>query len=136
MFIFLFSLLFFSNIIYSSNNIDSLIINLESKMEKRSVFDSNKEKLMNSYKNILNDSTLDAKTKFQITKKLIYALEYYSFDAALYYTLENLKIAKLINDILLIVEVCITHIHVINILSCDKAYLHNNFHGPNYVFCS
>lgn len=79
-------------------------MNLESKMEKRSFFDINKEKQINNYKNILNDASLDVKTKFHITKKLIYELEYYSFDAALYYTLENLKSAQTINDTDLIVD--------------------------------
>ena len=101
----LLSLLFFLYTINSyTNDLDSLIINLESKMSKRSIFDQNKEKTINNYKNIINDLSLDAKTKFQITKKLIYELEYYSFDSALYYTLENLKIAKTLNDITLIVD--------------------------------
>lgn len=95
---------FFSFSIYSSNNLDSLIVDLESKMDKRTLYDENKEKVINNYKEIINDTLLDTKTKFQITKKLIYELEYYSFDAALYYTLENLKAAKSLNDVTLIVD--------------------------------
>lgn len=99
-----FLLLFISGTVYSSNNIDSLLIDLELKMEKRFLFDSNKEKIIGNYKNFLKDKTLDLKTQFQITKKLIYELEYYSFDAALYYALENLKNSKNINEPLLIVD--------------------------------
>lgn len=99
-----FLLLFISGTIYSSYNIDSLLIDLESKMEKRFLFDSNKEKIIGNYKNFLKDKTLDLKTQFQITKKLIYELEYYSFDAALYYALENLKNSKNINESTLIVD--------------------------------
>ena len=101
---FLLGLLFFSGTIYSSNNIDSLLVDLESKMSKRSFFDTNKEKKINNYKSILEDSSLDYKTKFQIRKKLIYELEYYSFNAALYYAIENLNVAKEIQDSNLIVD--------------------------------
>jgi cell division protein FtsB/DNA-binding CsgD family transcriptional regulator len=73
-------------------------------MEKRLLFDSKKEKKINNYKNIIVDTLLDSKTKFEITKKLIYELEYYSFDKALYYALENLKIAQKINDPQLIAD--------------------------------
>jgi cell division protein FtsB len=101
---FLFGLLLVSGTLYSSNNIDSLLIDLESKMAKRSFFDTNKEKEINKYKSILEDNLLDDKTKFQIRKKLIYELEYYSFDAALYYTLENLNVSKELNDTTLIID--------------------------------
>jgi len=97
-------LLLFSNLIYCEVVIDSLLIKLESKMEKRLLFDSKKEKKINNYKNIIVDTLLDSKTKFEITKKLIYELEYYSFDKALYYALENLKIAQKINDPQLIAD--------------------------------
>jgi cell division protein FtsB len=73
-------------------------------MAKRSFFDTNKEKEINKYKSILEDNLLDDKTKFQIRKKLIYELEYYSFDAALYYTLENLNVSKELNDTTLIID--------------------------------
>ncbi len=101
--IFLF-FLFFSTFLNATNNLDTLIVDLERTMERRLEFDSKKEKLINNYKNILNDTSLAAKTRFQITKKLIFELEFYSFDAALYYTLENLKIAKKINAISLITD--------------------------------
>jgi len=103
---FRFFLVFFliANYSYSSNNIDSLLIKLESKMSNRLVFDNGKEKTINNYKSILADSLLDIKTKFLITKKLIYELEYYSFDSALYYSLENQKLADKINDPVFISE--------------------------------
>jgi len=96
-------LLLFS-FVYATNNVDSLIVKLENTMEKRLEFDAKKEKLINNYKSILNDSSLDAKTRFQITKKLIYELEFYSFDSALYYTLEIKKLADSISDIDVIID--------------------------------
>ena len=97
-------LLLFTNFIYCEVTIDSLLIKLESKMKKRSLFDSKKEKKISNYKSILIDTLLDGRTKFEITKKLIYELEYYSFDAALHYTSENIKVAQKINDPILIAD--------------------------------
>ncbi len=96
--------MFFSSFLYTTNNVDSLIVKLENTMEKRLEFDAKKEKLVNNYKSILNDNSLDDKTRFQITKKLIYELEFYSFDSALYYTLEIKKLADSINDIDVIID--------------------------------
>ena len=101
---FLLAFFLIANTLHATNNVDSLIIDLESKMAKRSLFDEKKEEVINNYKSIINDVQLDEKTKFQITKKLIFELEYYSFDAALYYTLENLKVANKLNDSILIID--------------------------------
>lgn len=97
-------LLFFSTFLFATNNVDSLIVQLENTMEKRVEFDAKKEKQINNYKSILNDISLDAKTRFQITKKLIYELEFYSFDSALYYTLEIQKVAESLNDSDIIID--------------------------------
>ncbi|SDT96147.1 hypothetical protein SAMN04487762_0923 [Polaribacter sp. Hel1_33_78] len=93
-----------ANYSYASNHIDSLLITLESKMNNRLIFDNGKEKTIDNYKTILADSLLKDETRFLITKKLIYELEYYSFDAALYYSLENQKLASKINNPLFISE--------------------------------
>jgi hypothetical protein len=73
-------------------------------MNNRLIFDNGKEKTIDNYKTILADSLLKDETRFLITKKLIYELEYYSFDAALYYSLENQKLASKINNPLFISE--------------------------------
>ena len=93
-----------ANYSYASNHIDSLLITLESKMNNRLIFDNGKEKTIDNYKTILADSLLNDETRFLITKKLIYELEYYSFDAALYYSLENQKLASKINNPIFISE--------------------------------
>ncbi len=93
-----------ANYSYASNHIDSLLITLESKMNNRLIFDNGKEKTIDNYKTILADSLLKDETRFLITKKLIYELEYYSFDAALYYSLENQKLASKINNPIFISE--------------------------------
>lgn len=93
-----------ANYSYASNHIDSLLITLESKMNNRLIFDNGKEKIIDNYKTILADSLLNDETRFLITKKLIYELEYYSFDAALYYSLENQKLASKINNPIFISE--------------------------------
>lgn len=95
---------FLANYSYASNHIDSLLITLESKMNNRLIFDNGKEKTIDNYKTILADSLLKDETRFLITKKLIYELEYYSFNAALYYSLENQKLASKINTPLFISE--------------------------------
>lgn len=89
---------------YLNNSLDSLKVKLENVMDKRHIYDTNKEKQIKEYKNILKDEELEGNTKYQITKKLILELEYYSFDMALYYTLENIKNAKKLDNINYIVE--------------------------------
>lgn len=88
--------------LHASNNIDSLLKKLESKMSDRVLFDGRKEKKINNYKELLRDSLLDNKTRFLITQKLIREFEYYSFDNALYYSLKNQKLANKTNNPLFI----------------------------------
>lgn len=95
---FLLFLFLISSQSYSNNLIDSLIIELETVMNSRTLYDTNKERIIENYKNILDDKSLEDNTKYQITKKLIFELEYYSFDSALYYTLENKKNAYKLNN--------------------------------------
>ncbi|MHB0754532.1 DUF6377 domain-containing protein [Polaribacter sp. M15] len=73
-------------------------------MEKRSFFDRKREKNIENYKQILKDTLLEKKVKYKLTKKLINELEYYSFDAALFYAIENLKTAQNLKESFLIID--------------------------------
>lgn len=86
---------------YASQRLDSLISALESKMDKREVYDQQKEKRIKILKEEAF-STNSLKEKHLILNEIINEYEFYSFDKALEYLEKNIEIAeKLNNDIFL-----------------------------------
>ena len=93
---FIFILIFCQNTLFSQD-IDSLTAVLESEMEKRDYYDSQKiEYIRQLEKKASNVS--DLSEKYTINDEIFEAYQYYSFDRALYYLEKNIVLAKEIDD--------------------------------------
>ncbi|UOB16629.1 DUF6377 domain-containing protein [Abyssalbus ytuae] len=78
----------------SAQNLDSLLVELESVMSKRSVYDNEKETRINNLKELLADKNNTNKNNYYLINKIIDEYAYYSFDSTLCYINKNLKIGQ------------------------------------------
>lgn len=96
-FLYLFILLIGVQTSYSSQRLDSLVSALESKMDKREIYDQQKEERIR----VLNEKALKTTSleeKYEIFNEIIIEYEFYSFDKALEYLEKNIEIAKKLNN--------------------------------------
>lgn len=97
---FLILFLFFTNIC-NSQNLDSLLVVLEKTMSKRTEYDNAKEIRISNLKRLSAEEEITLENKYFLFSEIIAEYEKYSFDNALFYTENNIKIAKeLCNDFL------------------------------------
>jgi hypothetical protein len=90
--------------INSQNELDSLLLELDTEISKQKSYDKAKELKIENLKKLISDKSLTAENKYFLTNKLIEEYEYYSFDSALFYIEKNLAFAKNINNISFIKE--------------------------------
>lgn len=83
--------------IYAYQSLDSLVSALESKMDKRDIFDQQKEERIKILKEKAA-STTTLREKYLIINEIIDEYEFYSFDKALEYLEKNIKIAETLNN--------------------------------------
>ncbi|WP_052958614.1 DUF6377 domain-containing protein [Maribacter thermophilus] len=76
-----------------TQNIDSLLLEMEKVMLKRNEYDLSKEKRINNLKILLEDPEASKENQYYITNRLIDEYEYYSFDATLAFIEKNLRLA-------------------------------------------
>lgn len=80
--------------LYSQNELDLLIVDLEKEMALRDAYDQEKESRITNLKTLLSETNITSENQYFITNKLIAEYEYYSFDSTLRYIEENLALAK------------------------------------------
>lgn len=94
-------LIFFQFISLKANDVDSLLLVLETTMNNRSNYDKNKEDKIKNIKDLLIDTSLNQEEIYHLNNQIINEFEKYNFDSTLSYILRNLTIAeKLKNDFL------------------------------------
>ena len=98
--IFIFSFVFLQGSI-CAQNLDSLLIELESNMDDHKVYDLQKEKRIESLLKKRN-RTNDLKEVYKLYDKIYQEYEFYNFDNALKYIEENIQIAERLNNDLLL----------------------------------
>lgn len=84
--------------------LDSLTSVLESEMNKKEEYDSEKILRIEAYKKLADGSNVDPRQKFTYYLTVINEYEKFSFDSTLFYIEKNLTIAKSLNDKSLIDE--------------------------------
>lgn len=91
------SLLLYPNTI-PYNELDSLLLELELNMKKRTEYDNAKELRIDNLKKLSAEDGITLKNKYFLFSKIITEYEKYSFDNALFYIENNIKIAKELDD--------------------------------------
>ncbi len=96
-------IIFYTYSIFSNNELDSLLIELEDVMNKREIYDKKKEKRI---KNLLEKSTKTANLEeiYRLYIKIYKEYEFYSFNNALKYIEKNIQIAEKLNNSLYLNE--------------------------------
>ena len=100
---FILFLLLLSQKSLSSQTLDSLVVALESKMDKRAVFDQNKEDAIAKLKIEVSKSNA-LEEKYHLNNKIISQYQFYSFDRALEYIEKNIELAEQLDDSLFLNE--------------------------------
>ncbi|WP_281613501.1 DUF6377 domain-containing protein [Flammeovirga sp. SubArs3] len=91
-------------ILADQKEIDSLLVALEQNMQKREYYDNIRKNKINELKQLKQESDLSNEQLYQINKKIIKEYSAYSFDSTLRYIEHNKKVAKALNNQLLINE--------------------------------
>lgn len=89
-------LLFCTNIVYTANELDSLITTLEEVMNKREIYDQQKENRIKSLIKISN-RIKNLEEVYKISNEIYNEYQYYNFDQALHNIEKNIKIAEKLN---------------------------------------
>lgn len=82
------------SILSAKSEIDSLLVQLETAMEKRALYDSDKNKRIEQLKTLLDKEDIDNYQEFYINNQLADEYLTYTLDSALHYLQENLALAK------------------------------------------
>ncbi|NRD18627.1 transcriptional regulator [Winogradskyella eckloniae] len=93
-----------THLVSNSQNIDSLLVALETTMSKRNEYDNSKELRINNLKKLLQDPEATLENQYYLINRLISEYEYYSFDSTLDYIEKNLKLAQQLDNNLFIQE--------------------------------
>lgn len=88
----------------ADNELDELILELDSVMLERQKYEANIENQIVNLKSLLSEQNSSKENKYFIINKIIEIYEYYSFEDALKYIEQNLQYAKDLNDNYLIEE--------------------------------
>ncbi|MCS5663378.1 MAG: DUF6377 domain-containing protein [Flavobacteriales bacterium] len=98
--IFIFSFVFLQGSI-CAQNLDSLLVELESNMDNHKIYDLQKEKRIDNLL-LKRKLTNDLKEVYKLYDKIYEEYEFYNFDNALKYIEENIQIAERLNNDLLL----------------------------------
>ena len=102
--ILIFVLLFFTSNMYATNEIDSILNELYSVLERKSYFAQEKEKRIQDVKKLLNMPDITENQYYTINQKLYNEFYTYQTDSAIKYLNHNLQIANNLNNITYVYE--------------------------------
>lgn len=88
----------FHSLVFSLEELDSLLNRLEHNMAMRKTYDTAKTVRVGNLKKLLDDKNITTENKYFLTSKIITEYEKYSFDSALYYIEQNIALAKSLNN--------------------------------------
>ncbi len=89
-----FLIFFIPQCVFATNEIDSLLNELEQTMNKREQYDNIKKTRISNIKELINKSGVGIEQKFYLQNQLIEEFSTYTFDSTLYYITINLKLAR------------------------------------------
>lgn len=92
-------LFFCSGLVYSQDSLDNLLSRLEVEMEKKEYYDNKKEDRIKDLLSKIKPKT-DIKRIYELNNKIFEEYEFYSFDRALEYIEDNIKIAEQLDNTL------------------------------------
>ena len=97
-------LLFFSNILYAQPEIDSILHELYSVLERKTYFSEEKEKRIRDVKKMFDMPDITDHQRYAINQRLYYEFYIYQTDSAIKYLDQNMHISNKLNNIEFVYE--------------------------------